>query len=248
MTDPTPRAREEVDTVDFNDAEGFAFALAHGTGFVFTPEKMRNLARAYLALRAVPVLHRDLPAPAYSGGPVTDAIREAVAAMREQADALDENGRFFHGGAYYLRAAADALEQAGDDTREPFRYDQHDGGCWVACLAGLARLPQDTLRVPRADELTEAHWPAYSREIRRTLAAHGFLHFTTEFPGAPRIAPPGFAVEFGRSARGVLHAIIVRDGVLWHDPHPSREGLVTHAGYEVLVPVAAMRAQAQEGV
>ena len=29
----------------------------------------------------------------------------------------------------------------------------------------------------------------------------------------------------GMAARGVMHQVVYRDGVLWHDPHPSREGL-----------------------
>lgn len=30
----------------------------------------------------------------------------------------------------------------------------------------------------------------------------------------------------GPSARGVLHQVLYRDGVLWHDPHPSRAGVL----------------------
>lgn len=30
----------------------------------------------------------------------------------------------------------------------------------------------------------------------------------------------------GPSERGVLHQVLYRDGVLWHDPHPSRAGLL----------------------
>lgn len=30
----------------------------------------------------------------------------------------------------------------------------------------------------------------------------------------------------GMSSRGVLHQVVYRDGGLWHDPHPSRDGVL----------------------
>ena len=30
----------------------------------------------------------------------------------------------------------------------------------------------------------------------------------------------------GPSPRGVLHQVLYRDGRLWHDPHPSRDGVL----------------------
>lgn len=30
----------------------------------------------------------------------------------------------------------------------------------------------------------------------------------------------------GMSPRGVVHQVVYRDGALWHDPHPSRDGVL----------------------
>lgn len=30
----------------------------------------------------------------------------------------------------------------------------------------------------------------------------------------------------GKSPRGVMHQVVYRDGRLWHDPHPSRDGVL----------------------
>lgn len=38
--------------------------------------------------------------------------------------------------------------------------------------------------------------------------------------------PGEYLFVAGMSPRGVMHQVIYRDGVLWHDPHPSHDGLV----------------------
>lgn len=47
-------------------------------------------------------------------------------------------------------------------------------------------------------------------------------------------AEPGEVVFVsGKSPRGVMHQVLYRDGVLWHDPHPSRAGVVVAADADV---------------
>jgi hypothetical protein len=43
----------------------------------------------------------------------------------------------------------------------------------------------------------------------------------------PNEAEPGEVVfVVGKSVRGVMHQVLYRDGQLWHDPHPSRAGII----------------------
>lgn len=38
----------------------------------------------------------------------------------------------------------------------------------------------------------------------------------------------------GKSPRGVMHQVLYRNGTLWHDPHPSHDGLLTQTEWFVL--------------
>jgi hypothetical protein len=122
-------------------------------------------------------------------------------------------------------------------TGEPLKLDQVSGGCWPACLAGLTGIPHEALtrHVPpnfRETMNDDGVWNAFHNAILVELHAHGW---TYDYLG-PRI-PRGFAIGVGKSPRGLDHAVIVHDGVLWHDPHPSRAGLVRITSFEILVPI-----------
>ena len=43
----------------------------------------------------------------------------------------------------------------------------------------------------------------------------------------------------GESPRGVMHQVLYRNGALWHDPHPSRDGLLSITECFVLRPMPA---------
>lgn len=50
-------------------------------------------------------------------------------------------------------------------------------------------------------------------------------------------ADPGEIVfTAGMSPRGIRHQVLYRDGRLWHDPHPSRDGLTEADEWFVLRP------------
>ncbi len=102
------------------------------------------------------------------------------------------------------------------------------GNCFAACIAsflgiGLEEVPHFVEQgeyVGGEDDKT-AWWAM-------TL---GFMFAKGYWP--KRIdsfddAEPGeFVFVGGPSPRGVGHQTIYRDGALWHDPHPSRAGLVS---------------------
>jgi len=37
--------------------------------------------------------------------------------------------------------------------------------------------------------------------------------------------PEGYYLATGLSSRGVMHMVVMKNGILAHDPHPSQEGL-----------------------
>jgi hypothetical protein len=40
------------------------------------------------------------------------------------------------------------------------------------------------------------------------------------------VHPDGMALACGATGRGISHCVVYQDGKLWHDPHPSRAGLI----------------------
>lgn len=126
---------------------------------------------------------------------------------------------------------------------QPTRYDQTPSGCWAACIAGLTGLPHDELAafVPRNDDgsLDGSMGTEYHNAVNAYLRSRGWrlLHVGAN-------APRGFAIGSGDSPRDVSHAVIVRDGELWHDPHPSRAGVRSFEMFELLVPLVAPDATA----
>lgn len=119
---------------------------------------------------------------------------------------------------------------------EPTRYDQVPDGCWVACIAGLTGIPHDDLTalVPRLPDgsFDGSMGTEYHNAVNQTLRSRGW-RLERLGPDVPK----GYAIGSGTSPRGMYHAVIVRDGKLWHDPHPSREGVTALDTYEVLTPL-----------
>lgn len=146
---------------------------------------------------------------------------------------------------------------------EPRKLDQVPSGCWVACIAAITHLPHDELTeflpldLRRLMELRNAAiserpddwydderviacndaWNEYHNRVNEYLRSHGWrLAYLGED------APRGFAMAYGPAVRGFDHAVVVLDGKLWHDPHPSRDGLLSVSAYELLVPLVAKEA------
>jgi hypothetical protein len=117
----------------------------------------------------------------------------------------------------------------------PTRYTQVPDGCWVACIAGLTDIPHEefTALVPYHEGRFDGSMGTeYRNAVNALLRSRGW-RLESVGPDVPR----GFAIGSGTSPRGLFHAVIVRDGALWHDPHPSREGLVALESCEVVIPI-----------
>jgi hypothetical protein len=137
-------------------------------------------------------------------------------------------------------ALATMLRAAENDGRResrqgPIRYDQVPDGCWVACIAGLTDIPHDQLAalVPVGPFDDNYKRPEYHNAVNALMRESGW-RLAYIGPDVPR----GFAIGSGTSPRGHHHAVIVLDGKLWHDPHPSRAGIECIEEYEVIIPLA----------
>lgn len=122
----------------------------------------------------------------------------------------------------------------------PIAVDQVTDGCWVACLAGLTHIAHDHF-IPLVPKLPgrimedRQLWQEYHNAVVEFLHQHGWTYLDC----GSRI-PKGFCVAIGPSERGVNHAVIAYDGKCWHDPHPSRAGLLRVTSYEIVIPILGL--------
>jgi hypothetical protein len=94
-------------------------------------------------------------------------------------------------------------------------YGILDGNCFSACIASI-------LEVPLGD--VPYFWGPRQAWFARWLAGQGLA--VALYPRGVHV-PWGYSIAGGPSARfaGRMHACVALDGVVVHDPHPSRDGL-----------------------
>jgi hypothetical protein len=97
------------------------------------------------------------------------------------------------------------------------------GNCISACVASILEVPIEVVPC-----FVDEHW--WERFVG-WLAALGLAATSVE-----DTIPPGYSIAFGPSTRlaGRGHACVALDGVIVHDPHPSREGLPIVFHYVVI--------------
>lgn len=107
------------------------------------------------------------------------------------------------------------------------------GNCVAACVASILGIPLD--RVPHfiefgiaygdSDDLAEvSHGNNWWAMMLGFLAGHGL--WVVELEKVTDAEREECVLVAGMSPRGVVHQVIYRDGALWHDPHPSRDGVL----------------------
>lgn len=117
---------------------------------------------------------------------------------------------------------------------EPLRLTQVPNGCWVACIAGLTRIPHDQLAALIPDVVDyDAKQSDYHNAVNSLMRRSGW-RLAYIGPDSPR----HFGVGTGTGPRGLLHSVIVFDGEVWHDPHPSRAGIEKLESFEVCIPIS----------
>src|SRR5574341_904417 len=122
---------------------------------------------------------------------------------------------------------------------EPRKVDQTEfgphGNCQSACLATLLGL--SIAEVPNFNAIegdNNAKWQAQ----REWLAARGWGTITiVPWQGLPWPPDRGYYIAGGATPRGSRHAVIYKDGKLWHVPHPSREGIASVDDLDILYPL-----------
>ena len=111
------------------------------------------------------------------------------------------------------------------------------GDCFRCCIASLLDLP--AAQVPHfADYDWEDTTGRWFTDLNKWLAPRGLGYI--ELPvdddgpdsavewmsGATKFGFDTYHILGGKSPRGHDHAVVARNGVVVHDPHPSRSGLV----------------------
>lgn len=103
------------------------------------------------------------------------------------------------------------------------------GNCLSACVATY--LGVDLEQVPHFAEYLPDEGDSWWHLFIGFMAGHGVWPVELDDPSDAE--PSEVVFVCGPSERGVLHQVLYRDGGLWHDPHPSRAGLL--AVSEVIV-------------
>jgi hypothetical protein len=100
------------------------------------------------------------------------------------------------------------------------------GNCQQAVVASVLGLPIED--VPNFNEC-RGFWNGY----HAFLKSRGFID--VELPN--NRCPDCFYLAYGKSPRGVLHAVVYHGGNLAHDPHPSRAGIIAVDEVHLIVPI-----------
>lgn len=104
--------------------------------------------------------------------------------------------------------------------------DNPRANCLMAAVASIVECDLGTLPdVYEHEERGLAWWGVLVEALR----PHGFVPVAYDAANPalfPPIAPPGYHIGVGKSPRSEQdHAVVLLDGQLVHDPHPSRAGL-----------------------
>lgn len=104
----------------------------------------------------------------------------------------------------------------GSDGSEP-------GNCMSACLASVLDLP-----ISEVPNFAAMGQNGYFDGIRNWLLARDLYIFETDEDPSHNPGAPDYMnyIACGKSSRGLHHSVVMSEGVVVHDPHPSNVGLV----------------------
>lgn len=127
------------------------------------------------------------------------------------------------------------MEKYVDQTEFSNEEGTEHGNCLSACLANLLGI--DLALVPNFAALERSWFPVFASIIyEHGYEMHGSYYFTATatrkgtWEGLLETSPgvDGIFIMGGASPRikGIDHAVLYKDGVMLHDPHPSRAGIL----------------------
>jgi len=104
------------------------------------------------------------------------------------------------------------------------------GNCTEAALASIFEV--SIADVPQFSEMTEGEGRWYLA-LEEWLYARGWELVRLDY----EFCPEGFYLASGQSQRGVAHMVVMKDGALAHDPHPSRTGIINVESVYLFLPM-----------
>lgn len=107
------------------------------------------------------------------------------------------------------------------------------GNCLQAAVATLFDLPLDDVVDLRPKPFSTA--PSQSLRLENWLRERGWA--VSRWPGDRSYT--GYYIASGLVRRSIYipHAVVMHDGALYHDPHPSREGLCFQKSALLFYPI-----------
>lgn len=120
-------------------------------------------------------------------------------------------------------------------------FMRHKNDCYTACLATLLGLPYED--VPRFFDDNNELLGDWSQQVSAFLLPRELQ--ILQFDSSPEIlnslrgliicAGPSYTPEFKELEH--FHAVIYKDGKLWHDPKPNPVGVIEPKVIDILVPI-----------
>lgn len=113
-------------------------------------------------------------------------------------------------------------------------FDNKRGNCWAACVASIFEVPLESVPWPNGND--DDFWPTYHSWLNERNATVVSL---TRGEWIPR----GYVIGSVMSPRfeGTHHAVVVHEGRIVHDPHPSKasegEDFAKVIGVDLIFPL-----------
>lgn len=106
------------------------------------------------------------------------------------------------------------------------------GNCLQACIASILELSLE--QVPHF-----ALWydsPDWHEKMNDWLMQTAGIYAITVAANSMYLEKTyGYALLNGLSERGVMHSVVMKDGVMVHDPYPNGKGIVTPESYGLFI-------------
>ncbi len=122
------------------------------------------------------------------------------------------------------------------------------GNCYAAAIASILEVP--ITEVPNVETLFDVDNFLWDHVMEKWLESRGWEsrhnhHFKVFHDDTLKEQRDDWYQECadklylvsGRSPRGVMHICIFKNGKLIHDPHPTREGILTFEYFQELVTI-----------
>lgn len=110
--------------------------------------------------------------------------------------------------------------------------EEESGNCTQAAVASLLDIPLDS--VPDFKKEAGNHAYMFWMLFEDFLLEKGFWTIRKD---TDSYIPEGYYLASGPSPRGVSHMIVMKEGEMVHDPHPSKEGIKEIKSIWILIPV-----------